>query len=131
MKKTLLIYAIMALGCAEKELVVPIDILGHDKMVAILTDAQIIEAAIQRRLFSKDSLSGIAKWHYDAVFKEQSVTEEEFKRSYDYYKDYPEEFERIWEDVFNELSKKQAEVKKEILRSKKQQRYPLQKEKSE
>ena len=48
--------------------------------------------------------------YYEAMFKEQDVTREQFERTFRWYSEHPERLKAVYEDVLTELSRRKEEV---------------------
>lgn len=105
----LILMSVTAVSCSKKKVVVPDDVLKSEKMIAILTDMEIAEAASTQHVTRGDSSN------YDAaymkfVFEKNKVQSKDFVYSMDWYAAHPEFLKKIYEEVVNDLSKKQSEV---------------------
>lgn len=100
-------------SCGSKTEKIPSDILPQKKMIAILTDVQIAEAALQiRNTTLADSIVNFELSQYKFIFKKNNVSPAEFKKSFYYYTDRPEIMVEMYKEVISALSKKQAEAVK-------------------
>lgn len=90
----------------------PKALVPEDTMVQMLTQMQYIEASIQRRVleYHKDSLLIYA--HYNNVFNNYNVSKERFTNSLRYYQHTEGKVTELYDAVIEEISKKQAELKK-------------------
>jgi len=113
-KYIVFVTVLLLTACINDEVVVPEELLQEDRMVEVLTDVQLLESAYQKGMIKTDSISGNAKvmQHYAVVFRFHKTNEKHFRESYDFYKNHPELLVEIYDKVLNELSKKQAELKK-------------------
>lgn len=100
--------AFLALSLAacgsEKKEKIPAGILPKEKMIAVITDLHVAEAAINLNLLRPDSL-------YD-VYEKNKITKQQYDSSFKYYSLNPEKLVEIYNEVLNEISKKQAEFAK-------------------
>lgn len=85
--------------------------LSEDKMVEILTEIHIAEGRLKTVNIFSDSAKKMAPVLYAQIYKEQQVEAEEFKKSYEYYLNHPEQMEAIIDRVIIELSKKESGIK--------------------
>jgi len=100
-------------ACSAPKVTIPDDVLSQDKMVSILADVHLAEAAITLKFTNKDTSKLQAQEFYDFIYKSHKTTKEQFNKSYDFYTSHPELLNKIYDDVLTELSKKQGEsVKK-------------------
>ena len=114
MKRLLMFLMIVLLACSSekpKKEERPESILSQEKMVAILTDVQLIEGAITKKLIDEKEGKKHVKEVYAATFEKHNITKEVFDESMEYYQKDTEKLEKIYDEVLNELSKKKAELK--------------------
>lgn len=97
-------------SCSRKEEKIPDDILKKEIMVPLLADIHIAEAAAVINSSAYESSKKDIKSAYHSVFSKYSITENDFRRSMDYYTMHPELLDKIYEEVITELSKKQADL---------------------
>ena len=96
-------------SCSKKEEKIPENILSKEKMIAVMVDVQMAEASIQNRSLSiTDSTKLIAAGYYKNLFEKNKITEQQFRESFLYYSHHLDLLNKIYEEVINELSKKQA-----------------------
>lgn len=118
MFKQILIYltiSLFLLGCTSKkkqeEVIVPKDILPQDSMVMVLTQVHLVEAAIfikQQQGLNQDKR--LVKQYYSHLFMTLDVDLIRFKESLKFYSFHPNEMEKIYSEVVNELSIIEGEV---------------------
>ena len=78
-------------------------------MIAVMVDVQVAEASIQNRnLNMTDSTKLIAAGFYKNLFQKNKITEQQFRESFLYYAHHLDSMNKIYEEVINELSKKQV-----------------------
>ncbi len=98
-------------SCSRTQTEIPNDIISIDTMSLLLKDAQIIEAATQKRLIDMKKTDVAGKSFFIKVLKHYSLDEEKFNESYEYYLDHPDRLALIYENALNELSKENAKLK--------------------
>jgi hypothetical protein len=100
---------LMVISCGQEE-EIPADIIRPKQMVEILTDVQLAEAAVQAYgLDRSDSTRRFAFNQYKYVFEKHKVSYEQFRKSYDFYNDHPEMADKMYDELINALSSRQAE----------------------
>lgn len=100
---------ITLISCSKKEEKIPENILSKEKMIKVMVDVQLAEAAIQNRnLNMTDSTKIIAAGYYKNLFEKNKMSEQQFRESFLYYSHHLDVLNKIYEEVINELSKKQA-----------------------
>ncbi|MGB0805729.1 MAG: DUF4296 domain-containing protein [Salibacteraceae bacterium] len=102
------------ISCAESERPSPQNLIEKGQMVTILKDISKIEARFQRRLSLKGIHSNdLVFENYKLVFDENQVTMEQFKKSYSYYQESPEEMQQLYDSVIIELTKEKGQLELE------------------
>lgn len=105
-----LLFVLMLSSCgqAEKQKL-PQGILSPDSMVAVMCRVHLTEAAILQRQLSQDTLAKEIAWEsYRKVFEQSGLDHDRFSKSFEYYRNRPEEFQKIYDKVLIELGDKQA-----------------------
>jgi hypothetical protein len=93
----------------------PDGFIEREEMVDLLKKIQVVEARYQRRMFEpRSELKQKTLEQYTKLFKTEGVTLEQFKASFDYYKEDPELLSDMYNQVIEELTKEQAAVQKEL-----------------
>ena len=90
----------------------PENILSDIKMASVMVDMQIIESALERKVTVDTMYTYTSHELYGKVFQKHGVTEDNFKQSFDYYKQDPAVLENIFDLTIAKLSKLQAEAVK-------------------
>jgi hypothetical protein len=104
-----LIFLLALASCQTDPDKIPADILPKEKMTGILMDIHIAEAGIRLET-QQDSLAQKATDYYHFIYKKYNVSEEDFRRSFRYYSEHPKQLEQIYQDMINEMSKKESEA---------------------
>lgn len=103
----LLILLVLLVCCGEKVIEAPEDLIAKDKMVAILFDLSLINAA-------KNTNPKILEAHQiepmDYIFKKHGIDSLQFVRSDVYYASVPVEYEAIYETVASRLEHRKKEL---------------------
>jgi len=88
---------------------IPPDVLSQEKMAAILTDVQLVEAQIQmEQLERNDSTKAVVYGYYKYIFQKHKISPEQFKTSFMFYSNHLDLLEHIYDDVLINLSKREA-----------------------
>ncbi len=107
---SLIFMASVLASCSEKKVEVPVDILSNEKMIAVLTDVEIAEAAKNQHVLMGDTIADFTAASFKFIFDKHKVNAADFQRSMDWYAAHPDMLNKIYEEVVNSLSKKQSEV---------------------
>ena len=96
-------------GCSKKEVKVPADVIPRDTMIVVLAEIHLAEASIQvLNVEVKDSLKAVSFGLYNYIFSKHKITQELFKKSFDYYRSEPAYFHAMYDEVITHLSEDQA-----------------------
>lgn len=95
-------------NCSRAPHKIPDDIIPVDSMVSLLVDIQITDAAIRISRLRKDSISIL----YNRILLEHTFSRERFEKSFTFYTGNPDIMEKIYDEVINEISRRQAELVK-------------------
>ena len=101
----------LILSCSEKPTTaMPEGILSEKKMISVLTDIQLIEGAVSKKLIDRSVNNKESHRYYTKAFEKQGITRQQFDESINFYTENPENMEKIYEKVLVELSKIKAEL---------------------
>jgi len=94
--------------CIRSEESAPKELIPPDSMVNILVDVHIAEAAANvARINDVEKFS--ASDLYPDIFKTHLTDSISFRKSFDYYLHHPKKLDKIYEQVLNELSRRESE----------------------
>jgi len=120
MKKNVISILLLTLfACNEEAIIIPDNVLSREKMTSVMVEIQLIEATMAvNQLKGGKEAKEIAANSYGSVLQQHNISREEFDVSFKYYAKHPELLEQIYDEMLNELSKRQAEVGNERRRNK-------------
>ncbi len=100
----------MLFGCADEEVIPPPEnLIDQDQMVEVLTDICKIEARFQRRLGTRGNNNSDLVYHnYNLIFDAHNIELTEFKTSYEYYQELPQQMQELYDSVIVHLTKEQS-----------------------
>jgi hypothetical protein len=99
------------LACTpEEEENKPADLVPTDKMTRILIDVHLTEASIGRTIRNFDTSRVAYKQAHKLVLKRHHVSDSAFKHSYDYYLLHPALLDKIYDNVLDSLSLREAKL---------------------
>ncbi|TND08244.1 MAG: hypothetical protein FD123_2499 [Bacteroidetes bacterium] len=95
-------------ACGEKKTAVPVpaDLIPRDKMVEVMTDVHLLEAAMQISSVPGPEHKEFA--NYD-IFKKYGYTHDQYERSIAWYSTRLEDFDKMYDEVLARISRKMAE----------------------
>lgn len=110
MKKTLIFLFVFAFYSCNRQQV-PENVIPFDDMVDIIVDIHITDgivttSKIRRQLIANDSTN-----FYNAIFDNYSYTRKDFDTSLYYYSKNINQYDLIYDEVLNRLSKIESELK--------------------
>lgn len=106
----LFIFCLFFTSCSHnKKVKIPEDVLCQDTMVEVLTDIHLVKAAQQLNMVI-DSADTNKSAPFEYVWKKHHITEDEYKKSLEFYTYNSNMLDSIYENVLNNLSKQKAEL---------------------
>lgn len=87
---------------------VPINIIGPDKMTAILKDMHVAEAAVSVDV-PGDSVRQYIADYYTAIYKKHNISQKEFNKSFDYYISHPAKLDKVYQKIIDEINREDVE----------------------
>src|SRR6188768_4400439 len=105
MRVSAILLVLLMAACSSSE-ERPADLLPREKFTEVLMEAQLIEARVNQESVMDKQADVPAKTYYAEMFKVQGVTEEEFKRTFDWYVAHPAELKDIYNEVLTGLQKR-------------------------
>lgn len=106
----LFLLVVFLIGCGSSD-DRPAGLLDHETFKEALLRAQLIEAkASQAMAMTHDPVAGRPRVAYEAMFKDQGITEAQFDSTFAYYQARPLELKALYEEVLTELGKRKDEL---------------------
>lgn len=100
------------ISCSKGEKKIPQGILKEEKMVELLVDIHLAQAAVNLSNFGQSNLPNDFEKLKKDIYSKHQISKEKFLESFTYYTNHPEKFDKIYGDVITELSRQQAEYTK-------------------
>jgi hypothetical protein len=97
-------------GCSSEDETPPDNIINSSKMVYIMMDIHIVDAAINMNNETPRGVVLNKPELYAAVYKKYRVRKTQFDSSFTYYARHPEKMQEIYDDLLIRLSEKQASI---------------------
>lgn len=101
------------MACKAEMPKLPSDILQPEIMVQILADMSIADAVAETKAQSGMNEEQLTKGYYEMIYKTRGITAEEFVESMKYYDEQPLWINKMYDDVQQELSKREAKISQE------------------
>ena len=110
MRKIVVLFIFFGLwSCSNNE--VPEDILNRDKFIEILVDVHVTDAMLtNQQLYDRKYAKDSTKSYYNWIYIKHKVNKEDFDKTMEFYTNHPELFNKLYDDVLNNLHKKETEI---------------------
>lgn len=110
-KYFLIISAILFLSCIhQKEKNTNLNIIQKQEMIQILVDVELAESVITIEQIRNQNIDIYSSYYYNTVFKKYKITRKQFEESLKYYAKNGDDFNEMFTQVINILSRKQSEI---------------------
>ena len=104
-----------AVSCVPKpDNTPPPGLIDRDKFARVMVDVQLIEGMRVHKLGPRRQNMVNMVPMYEGVFEKHGITEEEFRKTFDYYKDHPDLMKEVYEQVVDSLTTLEVRVKREF-----------------
>src|SRR5688500_10614741 len=103
---------VFLLSCSGDK--IPEEILPRDKMIDVMIDIHLAEAAISTQQIYGENANQKAADYYDRVFRQHGIRKEEFRKSFDWYTAHPEIFKEVYDELIVKMSSQEPELIKRI-----------------
>lgn len=97
------IILMLLLGCSDKKVQIPEDILSKNKMVDVLIDIHLLESKIKKLYIAGDSSSKLYNHYEKMLFEDHGIKRKEYEKSLEFYVQEIEQLEDIYEQVVDSL----------------------------
>lgn len=96
-------------SCKPREVKIPEGILTKQKLIPVLVDIHLAQTVVGLNQLNDSTGFGLNEY-LTAILKLHHVTKQSYENSLTFYTSHPEMLNEIYQEVINELSKKQSEV---------------------
>ena len=104
---------LVCLSCSEDLGEKPSKLITRDRMVEILVDIHLTDAAYQTKRYTNETIKKYSESdYYYSILKKHGIADSVFEKSLLYYSGKPKEFEKIYTRVINKLTLLEQEEKK-------------------
>lgn len=98
----ILIVGMLIISCQQKSK--PAEVLTPEEMAKVMVDLYLAEARLGDRMLEKDSARKLFIPFEQQLLEKYHLPDSMVLKSYQYYLDHPQEFERIYDSVIDTLS---------------------------
>lgn len=129
--KTVSFYLILLffilISCEDKK-VEPEYLWSEERMVEVMTEVQLAEALVRLGYHRGADSMHLNDSVFNAAFRAVGVSRVDFDSNFFYYQRHPDQLERVFEQVINNLSARAAEVKAAQMKSNEEDKAQTQEE---
>ena len=104
-----LVLMIILFSCSQKEVNIPENILKKEELVPVLVDIHLAQTVVGMNQLIDSTGNGFNDYLI-SILEARHVTKVEYENSLAFYSVHPDLLDGIYQEVINELSKKQGEV---------------------
>ena len=112
MKRLIICVFILISACKQEYPSVPRDVIPFEKMTQILADMHITDAVAATKAQGGMDEKLLTEEYYLQIYKNYGITKEDFVKSYHFYEGSPKLFNKLYDQVLSEISKREAVVGK-------------------
>ena len=105
-------FALLSLSACQWNTLPP-DIWEKEQMTEFLVEAQLVEAKVETKEFSKKQKDSLSACLYEELFACYNTTREIWQKNIEYYRDKPEEMDDIYKEVVLRLTLLESTVQHE------------------
>lgn len=113
MRKVISIFLLILFSCTP-ESKIPENVLNKEKFTDLLYHIEIIDALRTQKNLDLEKDDAEAYERYHMLFQKYNVTEEEFTRSFDHYKDHSELYMEISDTIISRLVREEELVSQKL-----------------
>ena len=106
MKSLSFILCLILIGCGNQQKETPQDILSENIFINLLKDIHLAEAKFElHKTKGTENAKNELAHNYKTIYKIHEVSPDDFDKTLDYYAQHPEQLEKIYTSVLEQLTK--------------------------
>jgi hypothetical protein len=106
MKIPIFILCLILLSCGDSKTEIPQDILSENNFISLLKDIHLAEAKFEiHKTKGMENAKNELAHNYSAIYETHAITADDFEKTLDYYAQHPEQLEKIYTHVLEQLTK--------------------------
>lgn len=103
---------VLVIVCSCTSSGTPEDLIDPPKMVEVMIEIHLLDAKINNvPVVPSDSTQAVYEHYEKLLFKDLGITQEQYERSFNYYVDNPNDFEKIYTAVVDTLMSREKRYK--------------------
>jgi hypothetical protein len=106
----LLLLFLASCGSEEKGASIPENVMDKNKMVAVLVDFHLAEAALKRAEQQGQDVNNLSVKYYSLIMKKHNMNSKKFNASLNFYNSNIKDYYKIYQNLVTELSKMQSKI---------------------
>ena len=100
---------LISLSCGAPKTKIPQDILSENIFINLLKDIHLAEAKYElHKTKGMENAKNELAHNYSAIYKTHEITADDFDKTLDYYAQHPEQLEKIYTSVLEQLTKERT-----------------------
>jgi hypothetical protein len=107
MKRLIGLVFLSLCACKQELPDVPKDVISFEKMKMILTELHIADAVAETKAQAGEDEKTLSKIYNEHVIQSHGLSREEFLKSYKFYESEPKLFDKMYDEILAELSKRE------------------------
>ena len=109
MKIISFILSLILLSCGNPKTEIPQDILSENSFINLLKDIHLAEAKFElHKTKGMENAKNELAHNYSTIYKTHEITGDDFDKTLDYYAQHPEQLEKIYTSVLEQLTKERT-----------------------
>ncbi len=104
--KQFLAIALLCVSCGAEVSAPPADLIEREQFVQVLADVQLIEARVKHEVMVEQRSDSPAQGYYEKMYAERRITADQYKRTYQWYVEHPEDLKDLYEAAVVELGRR-------------------------
>ena len=106
MKTPSFLLCLIFLSCGTPKTEIPQDILSKNSFIGLLKDIHLAEAKFElHKTKGMENAKNELAHNYSTIYKTHEITADDFDKKLDYYAQHPEQLEKIYTRVLEQLTK--------------------------
>ena len=107
-----LFLTVLVILCACSTDQTPKDLIEQEKMIMVMTEIHLLETKIKSiNISPQDSTQAVFDHYERLLFEDFGISQDQYERSFNYYVDHPNEFEKIYSAVVDTLMQRENSYK--------------------
>jgi hypothetical protein len=111
MNRLIVLLFIFLAACKAEFPSIPKDVIPMKEMVKVMADIHITDVIAAEKAQGGLDEKKLSLEYYQRIYTNHGITKEKFIRSYHFYESHPGLFDKMYEEVLVEMSRREGEIK--------------------